>query len=89
MPMSNDDATIHFSIKEMFGDIKRSIEAIDIKLDAKADHGFVVELAGRVTKIESDLAFARGLGRAAWAIVGLLVAIAGLLIPIVMSVLDK
>lgn len=82
-----DTQSIHveFTVKELLSKIEKHLGDIDDKLDGKANHIALVDLHKRVLSLEEYRAYNRGLGRATWAIVGLLVAIAGLLIPVVMQ----
>ena len=93
--MSTDETmSVRFTAKELFQQVGDSVKELDRKLDvvidrleAKADSADVAALAGRVAVLETDKAVQISLHRATWAVVGLLLTIAGLLVPIVLSVI--
>lgn len=94
MSSSDETMSVRFSAKELFQQVGDSVKEVDRKLDtvldrleSKADASDVVALAGRIAVLETDKAVQVSLHRATWAVVGLLLAIAGLLVPIVLSVL--
>lgn len=77
---------MEFTVKELIQRIDVRLEGIDVKLNTKADHAEILSLSTRVSKLESDREFARGLGRAAWAVVTLLLGILFALLPIVFRI---
>lgn len=84
--MIDDAAVVQFSVKELFARIDAKLDALASILDAKADHAAVVALEKRVNELESNDDKRSGASGAQKAIIALLFAIAGLLVPIVLAV---
>lgn len=82
-----DTGTVRFTVKELFARIDAKLDTLASVLDAKADHAALEALALRVDVLEKDRDERAGASRAQWAIVGVLVAILGMLVPIVMHVI--
>lgn len=79
--------TVRYSPKELFARIDFKLDAIAGQLTAKADHDALVALDDRVTRLETIESERRGYGKAQAVIIGLLLAIAGLLVPIAVNFL--
>lgn len=81
------EGMVEFTVKELFEQLVTKMDSIDLKLDTKADHAMVVTIAERITVLEQRDAYVAGVGKAAWLAVGLLLAICGMLVPLVLNVI--
>lgn len=84
--LDGENTRVSYSVKELFARIDAKLDTLGILIDAKADQKAFVDLEARVAGLETTNAVSAGLHRLAWAIAGLLVAIAGMLVPVVLSV---
>lgn len=73
---------IRYTAKELFAKIDAKLDLVVDTLASKADHDALVELTGRVAVLEAAEHQRRGFGAAQKTIVALLLAIAGLLVPV-------
>lgn len=94
MSSQEEPTTVRYTVKELFARIDMKLDGLAAVLDAKADHAALVALEDRQEKsevrleeLERSASYAKGVKSAAWAIVALLLTIAGLLIPIVLYVI--
>jgi hypothetical protein len=83
--LSEIQGEIRYSAKELFAQINSKLDVIAETLTTKADHETLVALDVRVAHLEALENQRKGFSKAQTAIVGLLLAIAGLLVPIVVS----
>lgn len=88
MSMSDENTTVRYSVKELFARIDAKLDGLAAVLDAKADHTSMVALELRVNKLEAIDDQRRGATNAQKAIIAVLLAIAGMLVPIVLNVVQ-
>lgn len=74
--------TVRYTVKELLARLESKLDTALAVMENKADHDLVLNLAERVTKLETEAAERRGFGRAQTAVIGLLCTIAALLVPI-------
>lgn len=55
MPTPEENPVVAYTIKELFEEIKRSIESISMKLDSKADKSEVESLARDLVQFREEL----------------------------------
>ena len=85
--LDEPNGTVRYTAKELFAKIDAKLDAIVEGLGKKADHEALVALEARVDVLEKKEDERAGASWALRAIVALLFAIAGLLVPIVLHVM--
>ena len=88
MSSSEENTTVRYSVKELFARIDAKLDGLAAVLDAKADHTSLVALELRVKHLESTDDQRRGATHAQKATIAILLAIAGMLVPILINVLQ-
>lgn len=84
-----ESTTVRYTAKELFARIDQKLDVIAAQLTAKADHDELVALEVRVATLEVLSSEQKGFDRAKAAIVALLLAIVGLLVPLVVTYLSS
>lgn len=88
--MSELESTgVRYTAKELFAQINSKLDVITATLTNKVDHEDLVLLDARVTALEAIENQRKGSGRTQKAILAALLAIAGLLVPIVVVLLQS
>lgn len=82
----NGNGVVRYTVKELFAKIDAKLDKAVEAIEGKASDSELVALEARVSALETQAAETRGFGRGQVAILGALLAIVGLLIPIVLHV---
>lgn len=53
MDVENETTTVRYTVKELLGKIDQKLDALDAKLDHKADSDTVEQLSARISNLES------------------------------------
>lgn len=88
MSTPEDTGVVRYTIKELFGSIDRKLDALDVKLDTKADHAALIDLTQRVAVLENDRTAGRATVRAVRLLAGAVFALFLALLPVAASYLN-